>query len=83
MTPEIDGPNRHYRATGAFNLSFFLALCRAGQEGLVARACNSTFLTSTFKGLRRSGYHFIEVTIEELDRCIIAGEWPWQDEPSA
>ena len=26
---------------------------------------------------------FIEVTIEELDRCIVAGEWPWQDEPSA
>lgn len=26
---------------------------------------------------------FIEVTIEELDRCILAGEWPWQDEPSA
>jgi|HubBroStandDraft_1064217.scaffolds.fasta_scaffold115792_2 hypothetical protein len=26
---------------------------------------------------------FIEVTIEELDRCIVASEWPWQDEPSA
>jgi len=26
---------------------------------------------------------FIDITIEELDRCILAGEWPWQDEPSA
>jgi hypothetical protein len=26
---------------------------------------------------------FIDVTIEELDRCIVAGEWPWQHEPSA
>jgi hypothetical protein len=26
---------------------------------------------------------FIEVTIEELDRCIVAGEWPWQREHSA
>lgn len=25
---------------------------------------------------------FIDVTIEELDRCIAADEWPWQDEPS-
>jgi hypothetical protein len=25
---------------------------------------------------------FIDVTIEELDRCIAAGEWPWQPEPS-
>jgi hypothetical protein len=25
---------------------------------------------------------FIDVTIEELDRCIVAGEWPWQREPS-
>ena len=21
---------------------------------------------------------FIEITVEELDRCIAAGEWPWQ-----
>jgi hypothetical protein len=21
---------------------------------------------------------FVELTIEELDRCIAAGEWPWQ-----
>jgi hypothetical protein len=26
--------------------------------------------------------HFIDVTIEELDRCIAVGEWPWQHEPS-
>jgi hypothetical protein len=25
---------------------------------------------------------FVELTIEELDRCIAAGEWPWQDESS-
>lgn len=25
---------------------------------------------------------FIEVTLEELDRCIAAGEWPWPDESS-
>lgn len=25
---------------------------------------------------------FIEVTIEELDRSIAAGKWPWQDESS-
>ncbi|MGH7435775.1 MAG: hypothetical protein ACRENE_08875 [Polyangiaceae bacterium] len=25
---------------------------------------------------------FIDVTIEELDRCIASGEWPWQHEPS-
>jgi len=23
---------------------------------------------------------FIELTIEELDRCIAAGRWPWPDE---
>jgi hypothetical protein len=21
---------------------------------------------------------FVELTVEELDRCIAAGEWPWQ-----
>jgi hypothetical protein len=26
---------------------------------------------------------FIDVTIEELDRRIMADEWPWQHEPSA
>jgi len=26
---------------------------------------------------------FIDITIEELDRCILAGEWPWQDAPTA
>jgi hypothetical protein len=25
---------------------------------------------------------FIELTIEELDRCIAAGKWPWPDESS-
>jgi hypothetical protein len=25
---------------------------------------------------------FIELTVEELDRCIAAGEWPWQRESS-
>jgi hypothetical protein len=25
---------------------------------------------------------FIELTIEQLDRCIAAGEWPWPGEPS-
>jgi len=20
---------------------------------------------------------FIELTVEDLDRCIVAGEWPW------
>jgi hypothetical protein len=25
---------------------------------------------------------FIELTIEELDRCIAAGKWPWQDASS-
>jgi hypothetical protein len=25
---------------------------------------------------------FIELTIEQLDRCITAGEWPWPDESS-
>lgn len=24
---------------------------------------------------------FIEVTIEELDRCIAAGKWPWPENP--
>jgi hypothetical protein len=23
---------------------------------------------------------FIEVTIEDLDRCIAAGKWPWPEE---
>jgi hypothetical protein len=23
---------------------------------------------------------YIELTLEELDRCIAAGEWPWRDE---
>jgi hypothetical protein len=26
---------------------------------------------------------FVEVTIEELDCCVVAGEWPWQHEASA
>ena len=25
---------------------------------------------------------FIELTIEQLDRCIAAGEWPWPNESS-
>jgi hypothetical protein len=25
---------------------------------------------------------FIELRLEELDRCIAAGEWPWPDESS-
>ncbi len=25
---------------------------------------------------------FIELTIEQLDRCIAAGEWPWPDDSS-
>ncbi len=26
---------------------------------------------------------FIDVTLDELDRCIAAGEWPWPEESSA
>jgi hypothetical protein len=26
---------------------------------------------------------FVELTLEEIDRCIAAGEWPWPDESSA
>ena len=26
---------------------------------------------------------YIELTVEELDRCIAAGEWPWQRASSA
>jgi hypothetical protein len=22
--------------------------------------------------------YFVELTVEELDRCIAAGKWPWQ-----
>jgi hypothetical protein len=25
---------------------------------------------------------FIELTVEDLDRCIAAGEWPWPNESS-
>jgi hypothetical protein len=25
---------------------------------------------------------FVDLTIEELDRCMAAGEWPWPDESS-
>ena len=25
---------------------------------------------------------FIELTVEQLDRCIAAGEWPWPEESS-
>lgn len=25
---------------------------------------------------------FIDVTVEELELCIAAGEWPWRDERS-
>ena len=32
MTPEIEGPARRYRATGAFNLSFFLNAIPAGED---------------------------------------------------
>ena len=27
--------------------------------------------------------NFIDITIDQLDRCIAAGEWPWPDESSA
>jgi hypothetical protein len=30
-----------------------------------------------------AGGSFIELTVEEFDRAIAAGEWPWPDEPSA
>jgi len=26
--------------------------------------------------------HFIELTVEDLDGCIAAGEWPWPTESS-
>jgi len=26
--------------------------------------------------------NFIELTVEDLDRCIEAGRWPWTDESS-
>jgi hypothetical protein len=26
---------------------------------------------------------FVELTVEQLDQCIAAGEWPWRDESSA
>jgi hypothetical protein len=26
---------------------------------------------------------FVELTLEQLDRCIAAGEWPWPNESSA
>ena len=25
---------------------------------------------------------FVELTVEELDRCIAAGKWPWANESS-
>ncbi|MGO9833550.1 MAG: zinc ribbon domain-containing protein, partial [Polyangiaceae bacterium] len=39
MTPEIDGPNRRYRATGAFNLAFLLGSLssRSGKSGCAGR----------------------------------------------
>lgn len=44
MTPEGKSPNRSWRATGAFDLSFFLGSRTDLQESRVARACNATFL---------------------------------------
>jgi hypothetical protein len=29
-----------------------------------------------------AGGDFFDLTIEELDRCTTAGEWPWPDESS-
>jgi hypothetical protein len=29
-----------------------------------------------------AGGDFIEVTVEELERCTLAGKWPWQHESS-
>jgi hypothetical protein len=26
---------------------------------------------------------FIDITLDELDRCIAAGQWPWPEESSA
>ncbi len=42
MTPEIEGPARRYRATGAFNMSFFLSVIptaetRTGKSGCAGR----------------------------------------------
>lgn len=39
MTPKVEGPVRHYRATGAFNLAFFLAPPEggAGKSGCAGR----------------------------------------------
>ncbi len=26
---------------------------------------------------------FVDITLDEIDRCIAAGDWPWPDESSA
>ncbi|MBK7580177.1 MAG: recombinase family protein [Myxococcales bacterium] len=39
MTPETEGPVRRYRATGAFNLSFFLAGAAASESGSGKSGC--------------------------------------------
>lgn len=39
MTPETEGPARRYRATGAFNLSFFLTAAASGESGSGKSGC--------------------------------------------
>jgi len=51
------------------------------------RGSDTTAPTELDQELRRAeedfaNGDFIDVTIEELDRCIAAGKWPWQHESS-
>jgi len=39
MTPKAEGPDRGYRGTGAFNLSFFLSTASAGKAGAGKSSC--------------------------------------------
>lgn len=39
MTPESEGPARRYRATGAFNLAFFLAAASSGARAAGKSSC--------------------------------------------
>ena len=56
----------------------------AAAKGFEARSCQAELeeeLRQAEADFARGD--FVELTLEELDRCIAAGEWPWPEESSA
>lgn len=69
MTPEVEGPNRRYRATGAFNLSFFLNAAALGESRSGKSGCAGSQLEFPVQQLQGVA----EVGIRSSGRCDRGG----------